>query len=212
MNKKERAKLIAKVLDSTFPNPSIPLDHTSPFTLLVAVVLSAQCTDARVNIVTKELFKKAQTPEKMAALSIEEIQQLIRSCGLAPTKAKALHRLSHILLERYQGQVPSTFEELEELPGVGHKTASVLKSQAFNQPAFPVDTHIFRAAHRWGLSSGKNVTAVEKDLKSLFPRSSWNKIHLQIIYFCRTFCPAKKHSPDECPICSKLIARKPRKA
>lgn len=204
MNKKERAHFIQKVLDETFPEPAIPLEHTSPFTLLVAVLLSAQCTDARVNLVTKELFKRASTPEQMASLSVEEIQSYIRTCGLSVTKAKALHRLSHLLLERYEGQVPDSFEALEELPGVGHKTASVVMSQAFHHPAFPVDTHIFRAAHRWGLSSGKTVAAVEHDLKKIFPKDSWNKLHLQIIHFCRTFCPAKGHNPSLCPICKKV--------
>lgn len=204
MNKKEKAIRVQKILEEIFPHPAIPLSHTSPFTLLVAVLLSAQCTDQRVNIVTQDLFKKASTPEAMAALSVEEIQSLIRTCGLAPTKAKALHRLSQLLVEKHASQVPSTFEELEALPGVGHKTASVVMSQAFHKPAFPVDTHIFRAAHRWGLSSGKTVEAVEHDLKRLFPRASWNKLHLQIIHFCRQYCPAKKHDVSKCPLCQVL--------
>ena len=204
MNKKERAALVQRILDETVPNPAIPLSHTSPFTLLVAVILSAQCTDERVNIVTKALFKRADTPEKMVTLTVDEILFLIRSCGLAPTKAKALHRLSHLLLERHQGQVPASFKALESLPGVGHKTASVVMSQAFGKPAFPVDTHIFRAARRWGLSSANSVLAVEQDLKRLFPRSSWNKLHLQMILFCRAWCPAQRHEAHRCPICSLL--------
>ena len=204
MNKKERAALVQRILDETVPNPAIPLSHTSPFTLLVAVILSAQCTDERVNIVTKALFKRADTPEKMVTLTVDEILFLIRSCGLAPTKAKALHRLSHLLLERHQGQVPASFKALESLPGVGHKTASVVMSQAFGKPAFPVDTHIFRAARRWGLSSANTVLAVEQDLKRLFPRSSWNKLHLQMILFCRAWCPAQRHEAHRCPICSLL--------
>lgn len=205
MNKQERAHLVQKILNETFPHPEIPLNHVSPFTLLVAVILSAQCTDLRVNLVTATLFKQAATPEAMSALAVEEIQHLIRPCGLAPTKAKALKKLSEMLLAHHRGQVPQTFAELEALPGVGHKTASVVMAQAFQEPAFPVDTHIFRAAHRWGLSSGKTVAAVERDLKTLFPKSSWNKLHLQIIHFCRTHCPAKKHDPQKCPICCQLL-------
>lgn len=201
MNKKERVKEIQRLLDQYFPDPPIPLDHKDAYTLLIAVLLSAQCTDARVNIVTKDLFKAASTPQEMIKLSIEDIRTLIKTCGLAPTKAKAIHRLSELLLENHQGEVPKTFEELENLPGVGHKTASVVMCQAFSIPAFPVDTHIFRAAHRWKLSEGKTVEQVEKDLKRHFPRSTWNKVHLQIIYFCRTYCPAKKHDPQQCPIC-----------
>lgn len=201
MNKKERARLIQRILDETFPEPAIPLVHSSPFTLLVAVILSAQCTDARVNLVTPALFKRAATPHALAQLTFEEIYELIRTCGLALTKAKALKKLAQELIEKHNGEVPNTFEALEALPGVGHKTASVLMAQAFQQPAFPVDTHIFRAAHRWGLSEGKTVEKVEKDLKALFPRTAWIKLHLQIIYFCRTYCPAKNHHPSACPIC-----------
>lgn len=198
-----KPKEIAKILDELYPNPPIPLKHFNPFTLLIAVLLSAQCTDARVNEVTPELFELASTPEEMIKLSIDEIKAIIRSCGLAPTKAKAIYNLSHQLIEKHGGNVPQTFEELEALPGVGHKTASVVMSQAFKVPAFPVDTHIFRAAHRWGLSVGKTVEKVEEDLKKHFSQDTWNKLHLQIIYFCREFCPAKKHDEKSCPICKK---------
>lgn len=201
MNKKERAAKIGKILDELYPAPPIPLKHTSSYTLLIAVLLSAQCTDARVNTVTPTLFKRANTPEKMVKLQVEEIQKIIHTCGLAPQKAKAIHALSKILIEKHGGAVPQTFVELEELPGVGHKTASVVMAQAFHQPAFPVDTHIARCAVRWGLSKGKTVIAIEKDLKKLFPSKTWIKRHLQIIYFAREYCPAKKHRPEDCPIC-----------
>lgn len=201
MRKKEKAKLIARILDELFPEVPIPLQHSDPYTLLIAVLLSAQCTDARVNIVTPHLPK---TPEEMVQLQPAEIQHLIRSLGLSKTKAQAIYNLSHILLEKYGGKVPETLEELEGLPGVGHKTASVVLSQAFQQPAFPVDTHIHRLAKRWGLSSGKSVKQTEKDLKALFPKSIWNKVHLQMIYFARKHCPALRHNPAECPICQVL--------
>lgn len=201
MNKKERAKIIQKQLDKLFPAPKIPLLHTNPYTLLIAVLLSAHCTDARVNLVTPMLFAKAKTAEEMIKLSIPEITKIIHTCGLSNNKAKAIWHLSKQLVEKYGGQVPRTFAELEELPGVGHKTASVVMSQAFHQPAFPVDTHIHRCAKRWGLSSGKNVVQTEKDLKALFPERSWNKLHLQIIYYGRTYCPAKGHKVENCPIC-----------
>ncbi len=204
MKKKEKAALIQKILDKLFPNPPIPLDHTDNYTLLIAVLLSAQCTDARVNLTTPKLFKKARTPEKMVRLPVDEIEDIIRPCGLAPSKAKAIWNLSKQLLENHGGKVPDTFEELEALPGVGHKTASVVMAQAFHKPAFPVDTHIHRLAKRWGLSSGKNVVQTEKDLKKVFPEDSWIKLHLQIIYFARKFCQAKKHDPKKCPICSKI--------
>lgn len=204
MNIKERAKFISKKLEELYPSPAIPLEHSSPYTLLIAVLLSAQCTDARVNLVTPGLFKKASTPQKMAKLPVEEIEDLIRSCGLAPQKSKAIKGLSEILENKYKGKVPETFEELEELPGVGHKTASVVMAQAFHTPAFPVDTHIARCAVRWGLSKGKSVEAIEKDLKKLFPEKDWIKLHLRIIYFAREYCPAKKHDATKCPICSKL--------
>lgn len=199
-----KAKEIQKILDDLFPNPSIPLKHSDPYTLLIAVLLSAQCTDARVNLVTPELFAQASTPEEMIQLTIPEITDFIRTCGLSNTKAKAIWNLSKILIEKHKGKVPASFAALEKLPGVGHKTASVVMSQAFHQPAFPVDTHIHRCAKRWGLSSGKNVEQTEKDLKKCFPKKSWNKVHLQIIYFARKYCPAKGHDPKKCPIC-KII-------
>jgi endonuclease-3 len=204
MTKKERAKQIQKILDKLYPKPTIPLQHTDPYTLLIAVLLSAQCTDARVNQITPLLFAKASTPEKMITLTPAKIEAIIRPCGLAPTKARAIWNLSKILIEKHGSKVPQTFEELEELPGVGHKTASVVMSQAFKQPAFPVDTHIHRCAKRWGLSTGKSVEQTEKDLKKLFPKSSWNKLHLQIIYFAREHCPARGHHPTTCPICQLI--------
>jgi endonuclease-3 len=200
MTKKERAKLIQKILRECFPQPPIPLNHKDPYTLLIAVVLSARNTDAKVNQITPHLFKRASTPREMIELTIPEIQKIIKPCGLSPTKAKNIWHLSNILLEKYNGKVPKSFKSLEELPGVGHKTASVVMAQAFHIPAFPVDTHIYRCARRWGLSTGKTVEKVEADLKKLFPRKDWIKIHLQIIYFARTYCPARgKHI--HCPIC-----------
>lgn len=193
------------MLEELFPKTPIPLQHDSPYTLLIAVLLSAQCTDARVNLVTPKLFAKAKTPEEMAQLSVKEIEGMIRTCGLAPTKAKAIHALSGILVKKHHGKVPKSFEALEALPGVGHKTASVVMSQAFNVPAFPVDTHIHRLAHRWGLSSGKNVVQTEADLKAAFPKHKWNKLHLQIIYYARIYCKARGHKIEDCPICQKLI-------
>ncbi len=210
MTKKERATLIARILDQLFPNPTIPLQHTDPYTLLIAVLLSAQCTDARVNLTTPKLFALASTPQAMIQLTIEQIESIIRPCGLSKAKSKAIWNLSHDLIEHHKGKVPNTFAALEELPGVGHKTASVVMTQAFHIPAFPVDTHIHRCAERWGLSSGKSVEQTEKDLKKLFPRSSWNKIHLQIIYFARTYCPARAHKAHLCPICSQLNNRSER--
>lgn len=201
---KKKATLIAKILDREFPHPEIPLQHKDPYTLLIAVLLSAQCTDVRVNIVTPALFKLADTPKKMVKLKVKEIEDIIRPCGLAPTKAKAIWQLSQDLIDNHKSKVPNSFEELEKLPGVGHKTASVVMAQAFNEPAFPVDTHIHRCAHRWGLSSGKNVVQTEKDLKKLFPKKDWIKLHLQIIYFARTFCPARGHDKEKCPICSQM--------
>jgi endonuclease-3 len=193
---------IQAILDELYPTVDIPLAHQDPFTLLVAVLLSAQTTDKKVNQVTPALFARACTPQAMAELEEEEIRRLIRAIGLAPSKARNLKALSHLLVERHQGQVPRSFEELEALPGVGHKTASVVMAQAFGEPAFPVDTHIHRLARRWGLSSGKNVAETERDLKRHFPRKAWNKLHLQIIYFGRQYCPALRHRPQECPICS----------
>lgn len=203
ISKQEKAKAIGKILDKYYPDVDAPLDHVDPYTLLIAVMLSARSTDARVNIITPILFKKADTPKKMVKLDVEEIREIIKPCGLSPQKAKNIHRMSEILLEEYNGKVPQTFEELENLPGVGHKTASVVMSQAFDVPAFPVDTHIHRLARRWGLSSGKNVEQTERDLKELFPEKSWNKVHLQIIFFGREYCPARGHKKDECPVCSK---------
>lgn len=199
-----RASKIQAILDQLFPHPPIPLNHTSDYTLLIAVLLSAQCTDKKVNEITPKLFAKAKTPEEMVTLAVEDIQSIIRPCGLAPTKAKAIKRLSEILLEKYGGDIPRTLEGLETLPGVGHKTASVIATHVLKVPAFPVDTHIHRCAKRWGLSSGKNVQQTEKDLMQLFPKASWENLHLQIIYYARKYCPAKKHSVEACPICSAL--------
>lgn len=207
MNKKERAKLVQKILNQYFPHPEIPLLHTTPYTLLIAVLLSAQCTDARVNLVTPKLFAKANTPKAMTKLTIAEIEEIIRTCGLSNTKAKAIWNLSEQLIEEHGGKVPDTFEELEALPGVGHKTASVVLSHAFHKAAFPVDTHIHRCAKRWGLSSGKDVKQTEKDLKKLYPEKDWDKLHLQIIYFARTYCSARGHKTAECPICSKIYTQ-----
>lgn len=204
MKKKERVAFVQKVLEETFPNPDIPLKHKDPYTLLIAVLLSAQCTDERVNRITPLLFAKAETPSAMCRLSLEEIESVIKPIGLTKSKAKAILELSKILVQTHGGGVPKSFEELEELPGVGHKTASVVMAQAFHVPAFPVDTHIHRSAHRWGLSSGKSVQETEKDLKRLFPKEKWNTLHLQIILFARAFCPARGHVKEICPICSKL--------
>lgn len=191
-------------LEELYPETPIPLDHYSAYTLLIAVLLSAQCTDKRVNEITPLLFAKADTPEQMVLLSIEEIKEIIRPCGLSPAKSKAIWNLSQILLDKYQGNVPQSFEALEELPGVGHKTASVVMSQAFGVPAFPVDTHIHRLAYRWGLSNGKNVEQTEADLKRLFPRELWNKAHLQIIFYGREYCMARGHHVEQCPICTAV--------
>lgn len=204
MNKKEKVSFIIQKLEELFPLPQIPLFHSDSYTLLIAVLLSAQCTDERVNLVTPILFAKASTPQDMIKLTQEEIEEIIRPCGLSKTKSKAIGNLSKMLIEKYNGQVPSEMEELEKLPGVGHKTASVISIQAFNIPAFPVDTHIHRSAKRWGLSSGKTVEETEKDLKKLIPKELWSKVHLQIIYFARTYCPARGHKIEECPICSVI--------
>lgn len=208
MTRKEKAEHITKILEDLYPETPIPLEHTSPYELLVAVLLSAQCTDARVNTVTPHLFKRANTPQEMIAVDVDEIRQIIRPCGLSPRKSKAIAGLSHIILEEHNGEVPQSFEALEALPGVGHKTASVVMSQAFGVPAFPVDTHIHRLAYRWGLTNGKNVVQTEKDLKKIFPKEIWNKLHLQIIFFGREYCPARGHKPTECPICSKYGVKK----
>jgi len=202
VKRSEKAKRIGEILDELYPLPPIPLAHEDPFTLLVAVVLSAQTTDARVNLVTPALFKKARTPRAMAKLSVDEILDAIRSCGLAPGKAKNIKRLSEMLVEEHGGNVPNDMEALEKLPGVGHKTASVVMTQAFGKPAFPVDTHIHRLAHRWGLSNGKSVEQTERDLKKLWPESEWGRRHLQMIYFGREYCPARGHEKSVCPVCS----------
>lgn len=202
MNKKERAHFVVEQLEKLYPNPPIPLQHKDAYTLLIAVLLSAQCTDKRVNEITPILFVEADTPKKMVKLSVEQIREIIKPCGLSPAKSKAIFGLSEILLEKYKGKVPNTFEELEALPGVGHKTASVVMSQAFGFPAFPVDTHIHRLLTRWKLTNGKNVTQTEKDAKRIFPENLWNKLHLQIIYFGREYCPARGHIVANCPICS----------
>lgn len=198
----EKVKFITSTLDDLYPNPDIPLDHENNFTFLVAVMLSAQSTDKKVNEITPTLFQKAKTPAEMNRLKTDEIQKIIRQIGLAPTKAKNIKKMSVQLLEKHEGKVPNTFEELEELAGVGHKTASVIMAQAFNTPAFPVDTHIHRLAQRWGLSNGKNVMTTEKDLKRIFNKKLWNKLHLQIIFYGREFCQARK-SKCECKICIK---------
>jgi endonuclease-3 len=202
MTKKQKVEFILRTLESFYPETAIPLDHKDPYTLLIAVLLSAQCTDERVNKITPALFERADTPYKMVKLTIEEIREIIKPCGLSPAKSKAIFGLSEILINEYKGEVPESFEALEKLPGVGHKTASVVMSQSFGHPAFPVDTHIHRLATRWGLTSGKNVTETEKDLKKLIPKMLWNKGHLQIIFFGRQFCPARGHDILNCPICS----------
>jgi endonuclease III len=202
MTRQEKADRIRAILDGLYPAVDIPLDHVDPFTLLVAVVLSAQTTDKKVNEVTPALFARAATPAAMAALEVDEIRFLIRQIGLAGQKAKSLKGLSQILAEKHGGRVPRTLEELEELPGVGHKTASVVLNQAFGLAAFPVDTHIHRLAARWGLSDGTSVEKTERDLKRVFPEETWSKVHLQIIYFGREYCPALWHDLDACPICS----------
>ncbi len=202
MKRAEKAKRIGEILDRLYPTPPIPLSHRDPFTLLVAVLLSAQTTDVQVNKVTPALFKLAHTPEEMAQLPEAKILEAIRSCGLAPSKAKNIKRLAQTLVDEYGGRVPRDIEALERLPGVGHKTASVVMTQAFGEPAFPVDTHIHRLAERWRLSKGKNVVETERDLKKVFPPEEWGRRHLQIIYFGREHCPARGHDPAECEICS----------
>ncbi|MDG2245980.1 MAG: endonuclease III [Flavobacteriales bacterium] len=191
MTKKEKAQIVVDTLERLYPEVPVPLDHTDAYTLLIAVLLSAQCTDIRVNQITPFLFERANTPEAMIELTVDEIREIIKPCGLSPAKSKAIHKLSHILLDEHQGEVPQSFEALEALPGVGHKTASVVMSQAFGVPAFPVDTHIHRLMYRWGLTTGKNVTLTEKDAKKLFPEELWNKLHLQIIFYGREFSPAR---------------------
>jgi endonuclease-3 len=207
LDRKTRATRILEILDRYFPSVEMPLDHGTPFQLLVATILSAQCTDARVNQVTPALFARAPDAHAMATLDARQILPYIRTCGLAPGKAKALARTSRILVERHGGEVPGDLEALEELPGVGHKTASVVMAQAFHAPAFPVDTHIHRLAGRWQLSRARTVQEVEHDLKAVFPRDRWSTLHLQIIYFGRTYCPARGHVPAECPICSWAMSK-----
>ncbi|MCR9100529.1 MAG: endonuclease III [bacterium] len=203
VTKQQKVKAITEILESYYPEVPVPLDHKDPYTLLVAVLLSAQCTDERVNRITPLLFERADNPKDMAQVPVDEIREIIRPCGLSPRKSAAISELSNILVEKYGGAVPEDMEALEALPGVGHKTASVVMAQAFGEPAFPVDTHIHRLAYRWGLSTGKNVQRTEYDLKRLFPREQWNKLHLQIIFFGREYCPARGHDPRECPICSQ---------
>lgn len=201
MTNKERAAKILDILEREFPVVPVPLDHKDPYTLLIAVLLSAQCTDERVNKITPLLFAKADNPYDMVKMSIEEIKEIIRPCGLSPMKSKGIYGLSQMIIEKHGGEVPQSFEDLEAMPAVGHKTASVVMSQAFGVPAFPVDTHIHRLAYRWKLSTGKNVDKTEKDLKAAFPIESWNRVHLQIIFFGRKYCPARGHDPLACPIC-----------
>jgi endonuclease-3 len=191
MTKKEKGKFILTELERLYPETPIPLDHLDSYTLLIAVLLSAQCTDERVNKITPNLFKKAKTPHDMILLSVEEIREIIRPCGLSPRKSQAIWDLSNIIIDKHHGEVPNNFEDLELLPGVGHKTASVVMSQAFGVPAFPVDTHIHRLLTRWGISSGKNVEETEREAKKLFPRDTWNKLHLQIIFYGREYSPAR---------------------
>ena len=211
MNKKERALFIEAKLNELFPRPKAPLKHTNAFTLLIAVLLSAQTTDKRVNVVTKELFRKAQTAKDMLKLGEQNVYQYIKTCGLAPKKAKAIIETSKIIEEKYSGKVPSELALLEELPGVGHKTASVIVSEFFNKPAFPVDTHIHRLAQRWGLSNGKSVKQTEEDLKSLFDESKWRDLHLQIIFYGRTFCSARGCDGTICFMCKSLYPNRKRK-
>lgn len=207
MTKAEKVKDILNLLDKYIPDPEIPLHHKDAYTLLISVLLSAQCTDERVNKTTPFLFKRADNPFDMVKMTVDEIREIIKPCGLSPMKSKGIHGLSKILIEKYNGEVPNTFEALEELPAVGHKTASVVMTQWFGIPAFPVDTHIHRLAYRWGLTTGKSVAQTEKDLKRLIPESQWNKAHLQIIYFGRKYCPARGHHWQACPICSKYIRK-----
>ena len=208
MRRSEKAEIIISMLEKLYPETPIPLDHNNPFELLVAVLMSAQTTDLKVNEVTPALFAKANNPADMTKLDVETILQDIRQIGLAPTKSKNILRLSQLIVERHDGQVPCTFKELEDLPGVGHKTASVVMAQAFSVPAFPVDTHIHRLAARWGLSNDTTVEKTEKDLKAIFPRNLWNKLHLQIIFFGREYCPARFHDLSQCPICSWAATKK----
>lgn len=207
MTKQEKAIAILKILDRFYPTVEVPLHHKDAYTLLVSVLLSAQCTDERVNKVTPHLFKVADNPYAMMKISVEEIREIIKPCGLSPMKSKGIAGLSKILVEKYNGQVPDSFEALEALPAVGHKTASVVMTQWFGKPAFPVDTHIHRLAYRWTLSTGKSVEQTERDLKKIIPIEKWNKAHLQIIYFGREYCPARGHDWNTCPICKKYMRK-----
>jgi endonuclease-3 len=207
MKKNERVEFVITTLEKLYPETPIPLDHKDAYTMLIAVLLSAQCTDKRVNQITPLLFAKADTPKKMIKLDVAEIENIIRPCGLSPAKSKAIHRLSELLLEKHRGQVPNNFADLEALPGVGHKTASVIMSQIFNVPAFPVDTHIHRLMQRWKLTNGKNVEQTEHDAKRLFPEPLWNKLHLQIIFYGREYCPARGHDEVNCVICRTIHAK-----
>ena len=208
MNRRDKADRIGEILDALYPEPPIPLDHQDPYTLLVSVMLSAQTTDKKVNEVTPALFAEASNPEAMAALPVDRILSFIRTVGLAPTKAKNLKAMAELLIERHGGEVPDDIDALEALPGVGHKTASVVMCQAFGRPAFPVDTHIHRLAARWGLSDGKNVVKTEADLKKVFPEDTWIRRHLQIIYFGREYCPARGHDLSQCEICGWAATKK----
>ena len=211
MKKSERAEIILKELKKLYPSPPIPLDHTNAFTLLVAVVLSAQSTDKKVNELTKELYKVADTPQKMKELGVSRIYEYIKQLGLSNQKSKNIYLLSKLIIEEFQGQVPNSFEELESLPGVGHKTASVVMSQVFNIPSFPVDTHIHRLSQRWGLTNGDNVRQTEKDLKNIFPISEWNTLHLQIIFFGREYCTARGCDGTKCLMCRTLYPKRKKK-
>lgn len=204
LTKKRRAAKVLELLNIYVPDPGIPLQFSSPFEALIAVLLSAQCTDARVNKTTPALFAKAKTPKAMTELSPEEIEEIIRPCGLAPQKSRAIHALSHLLIESHSGEVPSSMAALTALPGVGRKTANVIRAQIFNQPAFPVDTHIHRCAHRWRLSRAKTPDGIERDLCALFPKELWNRLHLQIILYARAYCPARGHTLSTCAICQHL--------
>ena len=208
MTRAEKAERIRKIFDELYPEIGVPLRHENAYTLLVAVLLSAQCTDVRVNAITPRLFAKARTPEAMARLPLAEIRRIVTPCGLGPQKSKAIKQLSKLLVVEHGGHVPRSFEALEALPGVGHKTASVVMVQAFGEPAFPVDTHIHRLAARWGLSSGRNVVHTERDLKALFPKETWGRVHLQFITFGREFCPARSHDLSTCKVCSWAATKK----
>ena len=207
MTKAGKVRIVMDTLERLYPDVSVPLDQRDPYTHMIAVLLSAQCTDARVNVIAPRLFARARTPARMVELEVAEIEAIIRPCGLAPRKSRAIRDLSQILLDEHRGKVPASLEELEKLPGIGHKSAQVVMAQDFGVPCFPVDTHIHRLAYRWGLSTGRSVERTEKDLKRLFPRERWNKLHLQIIYFGREHCPARSHDFSACPLCSKVGRR-----